>query len=352
MKKKNVAIIGCGTIANSAHAPSYERHPDAHIKYCVDIIPEAAEACKNKFSADVALEDYHGILADDDLDAVSICVPNYLHAPISIDFLKAGKAVLCEKPAAMNHKEALAMKEAADRNGTVLNIGVVNRFNTAVNLIKQLVENGEIGEVYHIYCSFRGYRSIPGLGGQFTTKASSGGGVLIDWGVHFLDLILYVMDMPRLIAATGAAYGKLAKDLRSYSFVNMWAGPPDYDGTNDVEEFITGMVRTDGPTITLNGAWAQNIDEPAMFIEFLGDRGGVKLDYGGSFKLWTTRDGILYEQKPTFKSKDHFYEEIDAFVQCIESRSKIRSNIDNVIEVSRLMDALYQSSDEGSEVLL
>jgi predicted dehydrogenase len=350
--KKNVAIVGCGAIANAAHAPSYQQHENTNIKYCVDIIPESAEALKRKFGGEKALTDYHDILDDDELDAVSVCVPNRLHAPISIDFLDAGKAVLCEKPAAMTYDEALSMQAAADRNGQVLNIGVVNRFNTAVNKIKQLVEDGVLGETYHIYCSFRAYRSIPGLGGPFTNKDLAGGGVLIDWGVHFLDLILYVMSMPKLISATGAAYGKLARDLKSYNYVDMWAGPPDYDGTNDVEEFITGMVRTAGPTITLNGAWAQNINESAMFIEFLGDKGGIKLEYGGSYTLWTSKDGILYEQKPTFKSEDMFYAEVAAFLDCIEPRRKIRSNIDNVIAVSKLMDALYRSSDEGREILL
>ena len=350
--KKNVAIIGCGAIAEMGHAPCYQRHPDAHIKYCVDTDREAAEALKNKYDGEVALTDYREILKDDELDAVSVCVPNYLHAPISIDFLNAGKSVLCEKPAAMNHEEALAMQVTADRNGVMLNIGVVNRFNTAVNKIKHLVDSGELGEVYHVYCSFRDYRSIPGLGGQFTTKTMAGGGVLIDWGVHFLGLILYITSAPKLVSATGAAYSRLGKDPKSYNYLKMWSGPPNYEGTNDVEEFITGVVRTEGPTITLNGAWAQNINERAMYVEFLGEKGGVKFEYGGSFTLWTSRDGILYEQKPEFKSTSRFDEQIDAFLWCIDSGEKIRSNIDNVIPVTRLMDGHYQSSSEGREISL
>ena len=98
------------------------------------------------------------------------------------------------------------MKAAADRNGRILNIGVVNRFNTAVNKVRDMIQAGELGEVYHIYCSFRSYRSIPGLGGPFTTMEKSGGGVLIDWGVHFLDLINYCINSPAVRSVSGASY--------------------------------------------------------------------------------------------------------------------------------------------------
>lgn len=352
MKKINVAIIGCGTIANSAHAPNYQKNPNVNIKYCVDIIEQRAIDLKNNYGGETALVDYHDILDDPELDAVSVCVPNHLHAQISIDFLNAKKAVLCEKPAAMNYEEVSAMKKAADDNGQILNIGVVNRFNTSVNKIKDIIERGDLGEVYHIYCSFRSYRSIPGLGGPFTTKELAGGGVLIDWGVHFIDLIQYVTGNKKSLSATGAAYSKLATNLKDYTFTSMWAGPPDYDGTYDVEEFITGMVRTEGATITLNGAWAQNINEDAMFIEFLGDKGGIKLTYGGMFTMWTAKDGMLIEHKPDFVMDSMFYDELESFADCVVTGEKSRANIDNVIEVTRIMDALYQSSDKGEEIII
>ena len=103
--------------------------------------------------------------------------------------------------------------------------------------------------------------------------------------------------------------------MKEYVYTDMWAGPPDYNGTYDVEEFITGMVRTDGPTITLNGAWAQNINENAMFIEFMGDKAGIKLQYGGNFTLYSTQNGMLTQMTPTFNAADMFYDEIDAFIQ-------------------------------------
>jgi predicted dehydrogenase len=353
VKKMNVAIIGCGKIANAAHGPSYAKNPNAKIAWCADIIPERAQSLSDSFSGGMAKTcvDYREILEDPSVDVVSVCVPNYLHAPISIDCLNAGKHVLCEKPAAMNYNEALQMKAAADRAGRILNIGVVNRFNTAVNKIKDLISAGELGEVYHVYCSFRSFRSIPGLGGQFTTKAKSGGGVLIDWGVHFLDLINYCIGSPIVRSVSGATYSKLGKNMREYVYTDMWAGPPDNNGTFDVEEFITGMIRTAGPTITLNGAWAQNINENGMFIEFLGDKAGIKLQYGGNFMLYGTKNGMLTLTTPAFTEADMFYDEIDAFLKCAEENQKIRSNIDEVLVTARMMDGLYESAAAGKEVV-
>src|SRR5690606_36790132 len=135
-----------------------------------------------------------------------------MHAQVSIDCLRAGIHVLCEKPAARTYAEALEMQKVQHETGKVLNIGVVNRFNTGVNLIKNRIDSGELGEIYHVYASFRAQRSIPGLGGDFTTKAIAGGGVLIDWGVHFIDVVMYCLGDPQPRTVTGQAYCKLGKD--------------------------------------------------------------------------------------------------------------------------------------------
>ena len=352
MKKTKIAVIGCGTIARNAHMPSYSKNPMAEIKYLVDIKPERAIELAKQYNVPYTTADYKEILGDEEITAVSVCTPNNTHAQISIDCLNAGKNVLCEKPASINFELVKQMKEAADRNGKILNIGVVNRFNTAVNQIKKIIDNGDLGELYHIYCSFRSHRSIPGIGGQFTTKAISGGGVLIDWGVHFLDLIFYCMGMPKVLSASAQIYGELGRDMKNYSYIDMWAGPPDYNGVYDVEDFITGFLRTDGPTISLNGAWAQNIGETAMFIEFLGDKAGIKLQYGGDFKIYSAKDGVLYETAPTYTEADMFYDEIDSFLKCSIENTKNRANIDNAMITSEVMDALYKSAALKKDVLL
>lgn len=345
-----VAVIGCGTIANSAHIPAYMNNDQAEIAYFCDIIPERAQAAVEKYGCGVAVTDYRDILKDDSVAAVSVCTPNDVHASITIDCLNAGKHVLCEKPAARTYAEALEMQQAQHRSGKVLNIGVVNRFNTAVNKIKQYIDEGKLGDVYHVYVSFRAHRSIPGLGGAFTTKAIAGGGALIDWGVHFLDIVMYCCGDPQPRTVTGEAFCRLGRDMENYTYKSMWAGPPKYDGIYDVDDSVTGMIRTDGPVVTFNGAWAQNIGESEMFIDFMGDKAGIRLQYGQDFKVYTAEHGTLVEYKPEFEMDNHFENEINAFLDCIVTGEKLASHIDTVIITAKIMQAIYDSADQHQEI--
>lgn len=348
-----VAIIGCGTIANSAHIPSYMNNPEAEIKYFCDIKPEKAQAAVEKYGCGQAVTDYHEVLADPEIQAVSVCTPNNVHAEISIAAMRAGKDVLCEKPAARTYAEALEMLKVQRETGRILNIGVVNRFNDSVNRIKRYIDSGKLGDVFHVYVSFRACRSIPGLGGAFTTKAIAGGGVLIDWGVHYLDIVMYCCGDPKPRSVTGEAFCKLGKDMKDYVYESMWAeDTKNLEGTYDVDDSITGMIRTEGPVITFNGAWAQNIGESETYIDFMGDKGGIRLQYGANFKVYLAENGSLVEYEPHFKTRNHFQNEIDAFVRCVQTREKLPSHIETVIITAQIMQAIYDSAEQHAEIKL
>lgn len=351
MSKVKVAVIGCGSIANNAHIPSYMNNPDAEIKYFCDIIPERAKAAVEKYGCGTAIEDYHVALNDPEIEAVSVCTPNRMHSVIAIDALRAGKNVLCEKPAARTYPEALEMQKVQHETGKVLNIGVVNRFNDGVNVIKRIIDSGELGEVYHVYASFRAFRSIPGLGGDFTTKAVAGGGSLIDWGVHYLDIVMYCCGDPAPKTVSGETFCKLGKDMKNYVYTSMWAGPPKYDGTYDVDDSVTALVRTAGPVITVHGAWAQNINENECYIDFMGDKGGIRLQYGQNFTLYTSKDGALFTSTPEYTSRPHFQTEIDSFVRCVRSGEKLPSHIDYAVLTSKIMQGIYDSAEQHREVV-
>ena len=347
-----IGIIGCGTIANNAHIPSYMNNEKAEIKYFCDILPERAEAAVEKYGCGIAVTDYNEVINDPEIVAVSVCTPNKAHSEIAIAALKAGKNVLCEKPAAREYSEALKMQDAQHETGKILNIGVVNRFNMGVNKLKELIDQGELGEVYQVYVSFRSHRSIPGLGGAFTTKEIAGGGVMIDWGVHFFDIVMYACGDPKPLTASAECFSKLGTPIDEYVYKDMWAGPPVNGGIYDVEEGVTGMVRTDGPIITFNGAWAQNIGEDEMFIDFIGTKGGIRLQYGADFTLYSTRNGMLTKTTYDFNMPDMFQNEIDSFIDCVENGKKLSSHIDTNIITAKMMDAIYRSAEEHKEVVL
>lgn len=353
MKKIKVAIIGCGTIANSAHIPTYMESENAEIKYFCDIIPERADDAVDRMGCGKAVYDYREILDDDQLDAVSVCTHNDTHAVISIDFMRNGKDVLCEKPAARILSEALEMQKVSKETGRILSVGVCNRYSNAVNHIKNLIEGGVLGELHHVHASFRAHRSIPGIGGDFTRKITSGGGALIDWGVHYIDLIIYCCGEPKPLTASGEAFCKLGKNIKDYVYKGMWAEKTaDFDGVYDVDDSVTGLVRTSGPVISFIGAWAQNIGENETYIDFMGDKGGVRLQYGKSFKLFSFKDGMLFETEPEFKSNEMHKDEVLDFVNSVIKGERNRNDIDNAIITSKIMQAVYDSSDLHKEITI
>ena len=346
-----VAVIGCGRIANQAHLPSISAIDGVRIKYACDILIEKAEAAKEKFpKIENITADYKEVLADPEVEAVWVLTPNYAHYTISMDALRAGKHVLCEKPITINYQLSCEMAEEAKKQGKILNIGVCNRFHKSVEMLREMNLNGEFGNIYHVYCSFRSCRSIPGLGGAFTTKKESGGGVLIDWGIHFFDLILYILGDAKIKTATCDAYSEMAKNMKDYKYKYMWAeDTADIEnGTNDVDDFITGYIRTDKASISFNGAWAQNLEKREMFIDFLGDKKGARLDYGSLFDLF---DGETLETtREEYDIPRHYAVEDKAFIESYKSGVKNQAYIDNILESAKVLDALYESSEKKTEI--
>ncbi len=350
-----IAVVGCGRIANAAHFPAFMQMDNVRIKYACDLIKEKAEAAKRDFpKVEQVITDYNVALKDPEVEAVYVLTPNYAHYTVTMDALKAGKHVFCEKPITVNYPLSVEMANEAEKQGKMLNIGVCNRYQRSVEMLRQLNDEGKFGDIYSVYCSFRSYRSIPGLGGPFTTKAQSGGGVLIDWGIHFLDLILYVLGGAKLKTVTCDAYNELAKNMKEYNYAGhgMWAeDTADIEhGTNDVEEYITGYIRTDKASISFNGAWAQNIDANDMFIDFMGDKGGARLSYGGKFTFY---DGKTLETiKPEYDIPDMYLCEDKAFIESINTGKKDKNNIENILESMKLLQSLYDSSDKKEEIKL
>ena len=353
MDKKVIAVIGCGRIAKNAHFPALAKMENVRVKYACDILPEKAEKLKEEYPfIENVISDYKIALADPEVDAVFVLTPNFAHYTVTMDALRAGKHVFCEKPITVNYALSREMAQEAEKQGRILNIGVCNRYHKSVEMLEELNRQGRFGNIYHVYCSFRSFRSIPGLGGAFTTKEQSGGGVLIDWGVHFLDLILYILGGAKLKNVTCDAYCEMAKDMKAYKYKDMWAeDTADIEsGINDVDDYVSGHIRTDKASISFNGAWAQNIDKNEMFIDFLGDKCGARLKYGKKFEIY---DGQTLETiAPEYDIPNMYLCEDKAFIESVTTGVKNRNHIDNILESAKLLDALYQSAEIKGEIKL
>lgn len=348
-----LGVIGCGCVAEFAHFPALSKVPDCIIKYACDLIPEKAQAKKDTYPCvEQVITDYREILRDPEVDGVYVLTPVAGHRDISIEAMEAGKHVFCEKPVSYTWEMSKEMAEVSARTGKLLQIGVCNRYHRSVEMLAEMNRRGDFGNLYHVYCSFRCFRLVPQLGGAYTTRSLSGGGVLIDWGIHFFDLIFYILGGVQLKTVSCDTYNGTCSDISSYQYLNLYADPPQLDGICDVEDFATGYIRTDKASISFNGAWAQNIDHDEMFLDFMGDKGGARLTYGGKFEFFTTRDGVLQKIEPLYPIRTHYEVEDEAFVQAIRTGEKGRAYITEILESQRLLDLLYASSEAKKEIVL
>ncbi|MBM4087493.1 MAG: Gfo/Idh/MocA family oxidoreductase, partial [Planctomycetes bacterium] len=207
-KKLRMGVVGLRMGKN--HAKAYQTHPQAELVAVCDLNEELLKATAAELKVGQAFTDAKTMFREAGLDAVSIATPNKFHAPLSIGAMDAGLHVLCEKPMAMNAKEGAQMNAAARKARKNLMINFSYRFSDMSQALKAQVDAGVIGDVYFGRTVWHRRRGIPGFGGAFTMKELSGGGPLIDLGVHRLDLALWLMGYPEPVAVSGSAYNVIA----------------------------------------------------------------------------------------------------------------------------------------------
>ena len=350
-RKVKIGIIGVGTIG-SVHADAYAKVADADVVALCDINPDTLAAKSARHGVARTYADYHDLLADPEIEAVSICVPNDLHAPIAIDAFKAGKHVLLEKPMCLNAGLGRQIVAARDVSGKLLQMGMVRRQCAEADVIRPLIAAGKLGKIYQINIKQIRRRGIPGLGGWFTTKARSGGGGVIDIAVHSLDLALYLTGLWNPTAVSAKTYSKFGSPIKDYHYVSMWAGPPKPDGVFDVDDYATGFIRFgEEATLTFQVAWACN-SAPEDCIEIIGDKGGVKI--GGSAKgitLLTEFDNRPADIVLDYDSaSDGFQKETAKFVKAVQGEGDVPATGEEGVILMRILDAIYKSSETNREV--
>ncbi|HEV2471129.1 MAG TPA: Gfo/Idh/MocA family oxidoreductase [Chthonomonadales bacterium] len=343
--KVRIGVIGTGGIANGAHLPGYSQIPDeCEIVALCDIDPVALEKTAEKYPVKHIFEDYRKLLEIPEIDGVSVCTPNYVHYQPTVDALRAGKNVLCEKPIAMNATEAAGMVEAAKKSGKILQIGYNSRFAPTNQLLKRFIDAGELGEIYYARAQAMRVRGIPGWG-VFIDKSKQGGGPLIDIGVHILDLTLWLMGHPKPVAASGVTYQKFGKRSDVVGFMGQW----DYKNFT-VEDMAAGLIRLEnGATIVLESSFVANLKDEINNTTLLGTQGGAEA-YPLSITQERHKSVFSYQPQIPNKNINTHYAEMKSFVECIRDKKPPLVTGEHGLMVAQIMDAIYKSSDEGKEV--
>lgn len=341
-RKLKYALIGCGGCGVGKHLASYALYPqDVELYGVYDFDPAKAKAAATAYAVPHIFASYEALLADPQIDLVSVVTPNALHAPVCIAALQAGKHVHIEKPIAMNADEARAIVAAKDDAGKLVMVALNNRFTEMSAYARRYVQEGHLGEIYHARCGWRRRRGIPGLGGWFTTRALSGGGPMIDLGVHFFDLTLFLMGFPAPMAVSASTYNKFARRDK--------AGNLNYD----VEDLAVGFVKLEtGASVAFEFSWASNIEKDVTYFELLGTRGGMSF-YDGVLKIHSEAAGEVIDILPRVANTSGWGEnETRHFIDCIRRGKTPLAPPEEAVKMMSIIDAIYASSDAGREVVI
>ncbi len=350
-----LGMIGCGNIG-AVHAAA-ARRAGIPIVGAWDIVESRAQACASKFSC-TAAPSLDRLLAMNGIDAVVVAVPTDRHCECACAALRAGKCVLLEKPMALSRAQCDEILAAAAASAGRLQMGFVCRGSPTARVVKEWIDAGRFGEIYHIKASLYRRRGIPGLGGWFTTKKHSGGGPLIDLGVHVIDLALHLAGHPKVERVSGVTWSKFGTPISDYKFTSMWAGPPKLEGTFDVEDGATALLRCGGGlTIEVNVTWAANIPEGSTKdgISVWGTRAGTFFDvFGKEVTIATEEQGMLVDIKPQFDATNPMDQAWDEqyrhFTDLVTKKKTPFATGAQGRALQAVIDAIYESSKQNREV--
>jgi len=346
MKKLKCGVIGLGM--GRGHVREFQTHDNAEVVAVADLDASKFKGVEEFLTADTRrYEDPMEMLQKEALDIVAVAVPNKFHKPLTIEALNRGAHVLCEKPMAMNAEEAEEMLAASQKAGKRLMINFSYRFTSQAWQMKKEIDSGVLGDIYFGRTVWHRRRGLPGLGGWFGIKALSGGGPLIDLGVHRLDLALWFMGHPKPKYVMASTYNHIGSTLAEAQ-----------GKLYDVEDLAVALITFEnGATLEVEASWAANIKErELMETRLMGTKGGMvqrNLNEGYEYEaeLFLERNGCQFDMTP-HQPIPNVGSAMHHFVDSIVNDTPHTATAEDGVTVMRLLDAIYLSAAQGKPVKL
>ena len=354
-----VGIIGAGGMLQY-HAAGFQQ-AGAKIIAIADRHTAAAQKAAEKYKVLNVFESVEAMLAGcPELDAVSIIVPNKLHAPLAIQCLNAGKHVFCEKPPALSAREVNEIIAAAKSSGKKVMFNFNNRARPESQAMIKLINDGTVGRINSAQAKWIRRTGIPGFGGWFTTKELSGGGPLIDL-LHMVDLAMYFMGYPDPAHVLGQTFNDFIQDK---SFKGPWGIADVVGGVTDVENSAHGFITfKSGQVLTLQVSWAEMVKREEVSVVFQGTKAGGKVErlFGSDGLDDTAIDTCELYVQENGKSVNRVIKTPECldmgrsdsaanFIEAIEGKAAPLNTPEQALRLMQVIDAIYASAKTGRPV--
>lgn len=350
-----VGIIGLG-FGGETHLKSYRQLPNVQVVALAGLEEDKLQSLGQTYQVPHLHRHYEELLTRDDLDAISICVPNYLHLPIALAAFERGFHVLSEKPLARTAVEAEQISQAAMQANRVLEVVFNHRMRNDIRVLKQVIDDGALGHIYYAKVYWMRRHGIPGSGTWFVNREMAGGGPLIDLGVHVLDMGLHLLGEPEAITVTAATYNDIGKSGRGTDKNSRKTG---VGNAFDVEDLATAFIRlSSGATLTLETSWAIHSDVGDDFgVHIYGTKGGAEIrvknySWEDTLRIFTDVVDAPAETRPRLTRGEGHLAVIRGFIEAIRGGNWSAHTGSEAVRRAKIIDACYESALKGREILL
>ncbi len=331
MEKTKIGVIGLGGVAQLVHLPNLSKLPNVELTAVAEINRNRLNTISDKFNIKQRYSNHHDLLAKSDVDAVIIATPTNTHKEISIDCLKAGKDVLVEKPLARKYSEAKEILDVAKKSKKILMVGMNLRYRPDTMMLRSLINANEIGEPFYIKCGW--IRKQSSSEKWFTKREESGGGVIIDLGIHLLDLSLWLLNYP---------------EIESVATKNF------YHNTKSVEDTSISCIKCkNNAVINLEVSWSLPVEKDHFYLDIFGTKGSFS---SNPFRLYKKIENDYINltptqvDNPTALFKKSYLNELKSFIGAIKGLNPVFSPAEEAIHRMKIVEAMYESASKNSEI--
>ncbi len=331
MEKTKIGIIGLGGIAQLVHLPNFTKMDNVVVTSVAEINKNRLNTIADKFNILERYTDYNEMLEKSDIEAVVIATPTSTHKEVSIAGLKAKKDILVEKPLARTFAEAKPIVDAAKKNKKKIMVGMNLRFRPDAMLLRSILNSGEIGEPFYIKCSW--IRRQSSAQKWFTIKEESGGGVIIDLGISLLDLSLWILDYPPVDSVTTQCF---------------------YQNTKNVEDTSLSFLRCkNSSVINIETSWSLQVEKDIFNLIVYGTKGSASMN---PFRIYKKIDEQFIDLTPSQAEsalsafKKSYQNELKSFIGAVRGLNPVFSSGDEALSRMKVVDAMYQSSKQKTEI--